>query len=113
MTTFTCTRNPYLPGVYRVLVVLHSTTLPRPGDPPLFAYFDGVDTWSGWEFSETAALRSRPKLRGVRPWAPLPKPDDDTVLWKSWWMAALYGAGPEMRMLAVDRQRGAIEWARY
>lgn len=110
MSTYRLSENPTVPGVYSVLVNLHGTTHPRPGvpsDPELFAYFDGCGSWSSWEFSKAAALRARDvNFRGVRPWREI-KPADDSELWKAWWRAALYGAGPRMRMLAVDRMREA------
>ena len=108
MTTFRLSENPRTSGVFLVSVRLHGVIHPRLGiDPPMFAYFDGVDTWSNWEFSKAAALRARMMRRGLGyPWAPI-RAGDDAELWRCWWYAALYGAGAERRMGAVDAMREA------
>lgn len=63
---------PALPGVYRVTIRLHGRSCPALNEPTLFAYYDGVDTWSNWEFSVDAALRAKPNpFFHVIAWQPL------------------------------------------
>lgn len=33
---------------------------------------------------------------------------DDYILWKTWWIAVLYGASAEMRMALMDRIRSKM-----
>ncbi len=61
--TYRCTEEPTQSGVYRVMVSLHGVTHPRAHEPTLYAYYDGVDTWGGWEFSINAAMHAKPSPR--------------------------------------------------
>lgn len=68
MSAFRCTENPDIPDVYEVLVYVHGVQHPRAHESAIYSYFDGVDTWSAWEFSRSAALRAKPSFKGIRPW---------------------------------------------
>lgn len=50
--------NPTIPAVYEI----QSTPFgPRKDhEPRVYAYFDGVDTWSAWAFSVGDAYRAKP-----------------------------------------------------
>ena len=73
---FHLTENPTNTGVYEVLITIHGVQHPIPHEPTIFSWFDGVDTWGAWEFSEYRAIRSKPKFKGVLPWREVkPKAD--------------------------------------
>lgn len=38
----------------------------------------------------------------------MPLCERDYILWKMWWIATLYGAGPTARMAALDRARESM-----
>ena len=71
--TFHVTENPTIPGVYYVQWTIHGVIHPRQHDPELFAYFDGVNTWSAADFSHEAALRAKMTFKGIRPWTDKPR----------------------------------------
>jgi hypothetical protein len=64
--SYMLTEEPTLPGVYSVLIRLHDGQHPKPHEPELFAYWDGIDTWSAWEFSVYAAYRAKMMSTNIR-----------------------------------------------
>lgn len=50
--------NPSIPAVYEVESQVFG---PRAAhEPKIYAYFDGVDTWSTWQFSVEDAYKANP-----------------------------------------------------
>ena len=76
--TYNVTRLPNVPAVYSVLVDVNGVTWPKTSNhPEVFAYWDGVDCWSYWEFSIEGARLARMCKPSVRyPWKTVEVPEE-------------------------------------